>query len=64
MENYKKQNARSSLAWEPPQAAGSAQKKNKTENKTHNKEGSSHHGTGETNPTRTHKIVGSIPGLT
>ena len=26
--------------------------------------GSSHHGTAETNPTRNHKLVGSIPGLT
>ena len=24
---------------------------------------SSHHGTVETNPTRTHEVVGSIPGL-
>ena len=25
--------------------------------------GSSHHSTAETNPTRNHKVVGSIPGL-
>ena len=25
---------------------------------------SSHHGTAETNPTRNHEVVGSIPGLT
>ena len=29
-----------------------------------NEMGSSHHGAAETNPTRNHKLLGSIPGLT
>ena len=44
------------LAWEPPYAAGAAQKRQK-------KKRSSLRGAAETNPTRNHEVAGSIPGL-
>ena len=53
------------LAWEPPYASGVALKKKKKKKKNY-ENGSSHHGSVETNLTNLtniHEDTGSIPGL-
>ena len=54
------------LAWEPPYAKGAALKEQKTKKKKKKRNnclGSSHCGAAETNPTKNHEVVGSIPGF-
>ena len=50
------------LAWEPPYATGEALKR-KEKKKKKSIVRRSRHGTAETNPTRNHEVVGSIPSL-
>ena len=49
------------LAWELPHTTVVYKKKKKK--KKRNRGGSSCHGSAETNPTRSHEVGGSIPGL-
>ena len=46
------------LAWEPPHAVGAAQEMVKKQ-----RQGSSHRGAAEMNPTWNYEVAGSIPGL-